>query len=162
MGFALLIDDDLSLLESIRRLAALKDLGLDIAATWDEGLGLFHVLGPSVVIADYHMPGSRNGLKLLAEIKRLRASVRVVLVSAYINDEDVERVEALNIVDRALRKIDLIKTVENILDEIRCANESDDERTDWVAFANACVRAAKASDEELDQLDEFFRKKRIP
>ena len=162
MGFALLIDDDQSLLESIRRLVVLNHLRLDIAATWDEGLGLFHVLAPSVVIADYHMPNSRNGLQLLAEIKRLRPSVRVVLVSAYINDEDVKRVEALSIIDRALRKIDLTQTVENILNEVRSANESDDDHTDWVAFANARVRASKTSSKELDQLDQFFRSNRTP
>ena len=161
MGLALLIDDDLPLLESIRRAADLNELVLETAATWDEGLGLFHVLGPSVVIADYHMPNSRNGLQLLAEIKRLRPSIRVVLVSAYINGEDVERIEALNIVDRALRKIDP-QTIEKILDEIRCANRNDDSHTDWVAFANARVRAAKASYEELDRLDEFFRSNRAP
>jgi len=162
MGFALLIDDNQSLLKSIKRLADFKGLRLDVAATWDEGLGLFHVLAPSVVIADYHMPNSRNGLQLLAEIKRLRPSVRVVLVSAYINDEDVAHIEALNIIDRALRKMDLTRTVESILDEIRRANESADEHTDWVAFAKARVRAAKASGEELDQLDKFFRKNRAP
>ena len=101
MGYALLIDDDQSLLESIRRLADYNGLELDTAATWEEGLGLFHVLAPNVVIADYHMPDSRNGLQLLAEIKQLRPSIRVVLVSGYINDEDVKRVESLNIVDRA-------------------------------------------------------------
>ena len=162
MGIALLIDDDRSLLNSIRRLADLSDLRLDIADTWGEGLGLFHVLAPRVVIADYHMPGSLNGLKLLAEIKRLLPSVRVVLVSAYINDEDVERIEALNIVDRALRKIDLKQTVEHILDEIRRANETDDEHTDWVAFAEARVSVANASLEKLDQLDEFFKRNRAP
>ncbi len=162
MGFALLIDDDQPLLESIERLADLKDLRLDTAATWDEGLGLFHVLAPSVVIADYHMPNSRNGLQLLAEIKALRPSVRVVLVSAYINDEDVQRIEALGIVDRALRKIALTQTIENILDEIQCANNSDDEDTDWLAFAKARVRVTTSSREELNQLDEFFRTNRAP
>ena len=162
MGFALLIDDNQSLLKSIERLATVNDLRLDIAATWDEGLGLFHVLAPSVVIADYHLPNSRHGLQLLAEIKRLQPSVRVVLVSGYINDEDVHRVEALGIIDRALRKTGLTQTAENILDEIRSANESDDQHTDWVAFANARVRAAKASGEELDKLDELFRSSRAP
>ena len=162
MGHALLIDDDQTLLESIKRLADLKGLRLEIAATWNRGLGLFYVLAPSVVIADYHMPNSRNGLQLLAEIKRLRPPIRVVLVSAYIDDEDVERIEALNIVDRALRKIDSTQTIENILHEIACASENDEEHTDWVAFANACVHAAKTSREKLDQLDEFFRKNRAP
>ena len=162
MGFVLLIDDDESLLKSMRRLANVSNLSLDIAATWDQGLGLFHVLTPSVVIADYHMPDSRNGLQLLAEIKRLQPSVRVVLVSAYINDEDVERVEALGIIDRALRKVDLTQTIEAIMDEIRGANENDNEQTDWVAFARVRVRTAKAPGEKLDQLDEFFRKNRAP
>ena len=162
MGLALLIDDDQSLLNSIRRLADLNNLSLDTAYTWDEGLGLFHVLSPSVVIADYHMPNSKNGLQLLAEIKRLRPLIRVVLVSAYITDEDVKRVEALEIIDRALRKTDLLQTVENIVDEIRFANESDDDETDWLAFAEARVRASKTSSEDLDRLDEFFRKNRVP
>ena len=162
MGFALLIDDNEALLASIKRLTDLNNLRLDIAASWDEGLGLFHVLGPSAVIADYHLPGSRHGLQLLAEIKRLRPSVRVVLVSAYINDEDIKSVEALGIIDRSLRKTDLTQTVDNILEEIRCANESDNKDTDWVAFAEARVRAAKASSEDLDRLDEFFKKNRAP
>ena len=162
MGSALLIDDDQSLLESIRRVAEFDHLRLDIAATWEEGLSLFHVLAPNVVIADYHMPNSRNGLLLLAEIKRLRPSVRVILVSAYINDQDVERVESLRIIDRALRKTDLMQTVESIRDEIRSANESEHELTDWVAFARARVRAAKTTEEELDQLDQFFRSNRAP
>lgn len=80
MGLALIIDDDESLLESIRRLADLRDLRLDTASTWEEGLSLFHVIAPCLVIADYHMPNSRNGLQLLAEIKGLQPSVRVILL----------------------------------------------------------------------------------
>ena len=162
MGSALLIDDNQSLLGSIKRVADLNHLRLDIAATWDEGISLFNVLAPNVVIADYHMPNSRNGLQLLSEIKRLRPSVRVILVSAYINDEDVERVESLTIIDRALRKTNMTQTIESILDEIRCANESENEQTDWVAFADARVRASQTSSKELDQLDQFFRSNRAP
>ena len=162
MGLALLIDDDQSLLNSIRRTAELDDLRLETADTWDRGLGLFHVLAPSVVIADYHMPNSQNGLQLLAEIKRLHPSVRLVLVSGYINDEDVEQIEALNIIDRALRKIDFTQTMESILQEIQRANESDDTQTDWVAFASARVNAAEPWGEDLDRLDEYFRRNRTP
>ena len=162
MGFALLIDDDQALLDSISYLATLNNLRLDIAATWNEGLGLFHVLAPHVVIADYHLPNSRNGLQLIAEIKRLQPSVRVVLLSAYITEEDVGRVEELGIIDRALRKLEPTKTIENLLKEIRIANETEDDHTDWVAVAEARVRAAQASSEDLDRLDEFFRKNRAP
>lgn len=162
MGFALLIDDDQSLLDSIGHLATLSNLRLDMAATWNEGIGLFHVLAPHVVIADYHLPNSRNGLQLLAEVKRLQPSVRVVLLSAYITEEDVKRIEALRIIDRALRKLDSNQTIKSVLDEIRWANESNDDDTDWVAFAEARVRALSASSEDLDRLDEFFRRNRAP
>ena len=162
MGLALLIDDDESLLRSIRRTAELEDLRLETADTWDRGLGLFHVLAPSVVIADYHMPNSRNGLQLLAEIKRLQPSVRLVLVSGYITDDDVEQIEALDIIDRALRKIDSTQTIESILREILRANESDDAQTDWVSFAAARVHASEAWGEDLDRLDKYFRRNRAP
>lgn len=161
MGFALLIDDDQALLSSIKRSAELKHLRLEVSDTWDGGMSLFHILAPSVVIADYHMPNSRNGLQLLAEVKRLHPSVRVILLSAYITDDDVRQIEALGIIDLALRKTELTQTMEKILDEIRGANEIDDD-TDWVAFAEARVHAAKASSEDLDRLDGFFRKNRAP
>ena len=108
------------------------------------------------------MPNSRNGLQLLAEIKELRPSVRVILISAFINDEDVQKIESLDIVDRTLRKIDSTNTIDDLVEEIRIANESDDEHTDWVAFAKARVRVAAASRKELDRLDDFFKKNRAP
>lgn len=162
MGLAVLIDDDQSLLSSIRRLARLRGLRVELASTWEEGIGLFHVLAPSVVIADYHMPHSQYGLQLLAEIKELRPSVRVVLISAFINDEDVQKIDALGIVDRTLRKIGSTNAIDDLVEEIRTANESDAEQTDWVDVAKARVRVAAASRKKLDRLDEFFKQNRAP
>ena len=63
--------------------AALEDRGLaiDWAPTWQEGLDLFRVNGYQLVVADYNLPDTEHGLKLLARAKELMPSVRLVLIS---------------------------------------------------------------------------------
>lgn len=95
MAAALLIDDDQQLLDTIASNATEEGLELRTASTWEEGLALFHILAPTLVIADYNLPGSTHGLKLLLEVKRLRPSVRVILVSGVVNPDELRKVEVL-------------------------------------------------------------------
>ena len=145
MGYALLIDDDEALVGSVSRAVAFADLALDTALSWDDGLSLFLALGPNLVIADYHMRGSRHGLQLLAEVKRLRPSVKVVLVSAYFNDGDVAEIMSLGLVDAALRKLDLVGTSEAIVALIAEAASHAAVPTDWTEVAHSHVRGCRGS-----------------
>jgi AmiR/NasT family two-component response regulator len=52
MVYALLIDDDTALLERVHRTARLAGLEALTAATWEEGIRLFHLHSPDLVIAD--------------------------------------------------------------------------------------------------------------
>lgn len=158
MATALLIDDDVELIESVKRAAVAAQLDLVTATSWEEGLGLFHVLSPNLVVADYNMPGSRHGLMLLARIRRLRPSVRLLLVSGYLDEADLEKVRALNVVDRALTKGSVVETARAIVEEVREAQAQADAPSDWVAVAQAVVDAAAISDGELEQLDAILRK----
>src|SRR5271156_380994 len=123
MALALLVDDDQQLVASIAASADASRLDLITATSWDEGLALFHVLSPDLVIADYNMPGSRLGLQLLAEIRRLRPSVRLRLGSGYLDERDMARVAALDLVDATLTKGAAVETARAIVDEIRTAAE---------------------------------------
>jgi ActR/RegA family two-component response regulator len=156
---ALLIDDDVNLLASVKRAAELAHLDLATAATWDEGLGLFHVLSPNLVVADYNLPGSRHGLQLLAQIRRLRPAVRVILVSGYLDEADMDRVRALDLVDRALTKGSAVETAREIVGEVRAAQASANDPADWKGVADASLTAASVSEEALDELDAILRKK---
>jgi CheY-like chemotaxis protein len=60
-----------------------------------EGLQLFNANPVSAVVLDYSMPGM-NGDQVAAEMKRLNPSVKILLLSAYVDLPD----EALKCVDR--------------------------------------------------------------
>ena len=159
MPLALLVDDHQALLESVAASANAAGLDLITAASWDEGLALFHIFSPELVIADYNMPGSRMGLQLLAEIRQLRPSVRLVLISGYLDADDIVRVQQVGLVDAALTKGSAIETAQSLLDEIQRASESAPGPTDWVAFSHAYLNAASVSSDSIDQLDDIFATK---
>src|SRR3954463_7259095 len=78
---ALLVEDNDDFAEELE--AALKDRGLfiDRASDWEEGLELFRVNGYELVIADYNLPNTDHGLELLAQVKMLIPSSRLILIS---------------------------------------------------------------------------------
>ncbi len=158
MACALMIDDDAPLLESMVAAAELNELHLDTAASWEAGLASFHALSPELVICDYDMPGSRHGLRLLAEIRRKRPSTRLILFSGYIDDNDIERVLALGLVDKALTKGSSGNQRE-LIEEIRAAAEGGSVSDDLKAQALAYMSAEKVTDEALDALDEIIGRK---
>jgi ActR/RegA family two-component response regulator len=159
MASALLIDDDEGLLASIRRAAEAKGLDLATAADWDEGLALFQILGPNLVVADYNLPGSRHGLQLLAEVAQLRPSVRLILVSGALTAADLQKVEGLGLVDRVLAKTG---SASRLVEEISSAASRAEEAIDWAAGAEAFLTREEVSTVDLDALDDTLRTKISP
>lgn len=159
MACALLIDDHKQLVESATAAAKARGLHLDTATDWDTGLALFETLNPDLVIADYNMPGSKHGLRLLMSIRRLRPSVRLILISGFLAPEDMAEVEQLGLVDRALTKGTSVESIRAILEEVAEAAVRPEARTDWVDFARAYVDAAGVNESDLDALDQLLAQK---
>lgn len=160
MPYALLIDDDKALLESVKRTAELAGHDLLTADSWDDGLNLFHVHSPDLVIADYNLPGSRHGLQLIAAIRQLRPSVRLVLLSAYIDEHDIAEIAGLDLVDRAISKVSSTDAMAAVLDELSTAAQRASEPTSWIDFAKAHARAASVDEAALEQLDRRLQGRR--
>lgn len=158
MGCALMIDDDGPLLESMKAVADLNGLHLDTANSWEAGLATFHALAPDLVICDYDMPGSRHGLRLLAEIRRMRPSTRLILFSGYIDGADIRRLLALGLVDQALSK-GSAENQRELLDEIRRAADSDRSGGGLKEQAEAHISASRVTEHALDELDAIMRRK---
>jgi DNA-binding response OmpR family regulator len=154
---ALLIDDDRQLVETIKSNAAEEGLELDVATSWDEGLALFQTRAPDLVIADYRLPGSRHGLRLLLEVKQLRSAVRIVLISGEVNPDELAKVEELGVVDRVMSKGSAIETTGKLLDEIRAANENQLRPTDWPKAAQSLIEGLQLDRKKVDELDDRMK-----
>ena len=78
---SLLVEDDDAFASELVSALADRGLELDRASTWEEGLELFRVNGYELVIADYNLPDTEHGLKLLASMKSAMPSSHLVLIS---------------------------------------------------------------------------------
>lgn len=162
-NYALLIEDNEALATEIRLAVEECGLTIEVANTWDDGLAKFNALSPDLVIADYNLPGSRHGLTLLLAIARVRPSVTLVLLSAYLNEDDVARVQALGLVDHVMRKTGSpAKNARDIIELVRVAAANADRPTDWRAFAESALRARLVSDDALAELDGYLQQHRFP
>jgi DNA-binding response OmpR family regulator len=152
----LLIDDELGFSGSVKSFFDSAGIELDCASTWQEGLNAFRVGQHELVIADYNLPGSDHGLRLLLEVRRLRPSSRLILISGALNEEEAQLlVPRAGLVDRFLPKApDLGR---ELLAEARDAVRRAEEPTDWTQVATAHVNWAKVDDALIEQIDQALR-----
>jgi len=152
----ILIDDEQTFAMSIKSLFEAASLELDCASTWQEGLDGFRVGQHELVIADYNLPGSNHGLKLLLEARRLRPSSRLILISGALNEEKAaELVPRAGLVDKYLPKDSSL--AEKILAEAGDAVKRARETTDWTRVAASHLNRAKLDDADIDELDKALR-----
>jgi hypothetical protein len=80
----------------------------------------------------------------------------LVLVSAYLDQTDMERVTGLDLVDRTLTKGNAVDTARALVEEIRAASQCAAEPTDWTGYAQAYVGATRVSERTIGELDEIL------
>ena len=151
LSSTLMIDDQKSFLESMRIAFEAEGINLDVADTWDEGLALFRVGLHELVVADYNLVGSKHGLKLLAEAKRMRSSSRLVLISGAVTPSAGDLLGAGDLVDRFLAKeSDLLS---HLLEEARDAVLRAEAATSWPDAAQAQIQRGGIDQAALDAVD---------
>lgn len=157
----LFIDDEPDLVpDALRDAFEDEGLSLDIAATWAEGMAQFAVVGYELVIADYDLREAETGLRLLAEIKALAPSTRLILVSGRLPADTASLVREAQVVDLFLSKTDP-KLREVLLKEAREAHEKSHD-TDWGASGRAHPRAAEVDLDKIAGLEAELKLKLGP
>lgn len=151
----LLIDDDRAFAESVAASFEARDLGLDVAGSWEAGLALYRAGLHELVIADYNLPGSRLGLKLLLEVKALRPSTRLVLISGRVTPTAADLIAAAGLVDRFIPKT--TELARELMEEAREADRRAGEDTDWQQVAMAHLARHTIDEASLDRVDAALR-----
>ncbi len=152
----LLIDDEKSFGVSLKNVLSNQyGISVDYASTWDEGIGLFRVGQHELVIADYNLPGSRNGLKLLANIKRLRPSTRLVLISGFLPKDAEKTLSPLGLVDRYVAKSPT-EMIAPLVEEAQAAVERAKTPSDWPNVTGAHVASESIDPGEIDRIDKVL------
>jgi DNA-binding NtrC family response regulator len=127
----LIIDDD----ESLRKVIGymLEEAGYDVdrAASAEEGLRLVESRRPDLVLSDIKMP-KRDGIELLADIKRIDATIPVVILTAFASVETaVEAMKrgATDYLTKPISRDDLTMTVAKTLKLHRLEAENENLRS---------------------------------
>jgi len=85
----LLIDDEVDVQYSFRRIFDSADIELTTATSGEEGLGLIPRVKPDLVIMDVRM-GGMTGLETLRQIRQNNAKLPVIMMTAYVNQMAIE------------------------------------------------------------------------
>ena len=94
----LIVDDEPQVAEVLARSLAREGHSATIAHSGEEALKLLVTSEPDALFLDVSMPGM-NGLDVLSQVKRMRPSLPVVVITGHATADEVEEVKRLGAVD---------------------------------------------------------------
>ena len=151
----LLIDDDPEFTASIRVNFMLNGVEIETASEWSEGVAKFRIGLHELVIADYNLPGSEHGLKLLAKIKPLRPSSELILISGAITSVPANKIKISGLVDTYLPKNADLPGI--LLEKARSALDRTKQPTDWAKTARAHVTGYEVDEKSIEDIDKLLK-----
>jgi two-component system, chemotaxis family, chemotaxis protein CheY len=114
---AIIIEDDVELLEIEKELLELNDM--DVLAIGNNGLmavQLYKKFKPDVVLMDVRMPGY-DGIYGLENIRKEDPKAKIIMITAESNDTIIQKINELNASGLILKPFDastLFETIENL------------------------------------------------
>jgi nitrogen regulation protein NR(I) len=118
----LLIDDEVDVQYSFRRIFDSPDLELHTASSGEEGLRLISKVRPDLVISDIRMAGI-NGLETLRRIRQLDPKVPVILMTAYGTTQTAIEAMKLGAFDYVLKPFDVPRLKQLVGDALKASRD---------------------------------------
>jgi CheY-like chemotaxis protein len=94
----LIVDDEPEVADVLARSLQRQGHRTTVVHSGEEALARLTSLTPDAMFLDVSMPGM-NGLDVMAEVKRLKPGLAVVIITGHATADEVERVKALGAVD---------------------------------------------------------------
>jgi two-component system chemotaxis response regulator CheY len=120
MARVLIIDDDKSTRDALRRAFEIEGYEVEEALNGLEGLERYRQEASDVVITDLHMPG-KDGLEMTAELKREFPDAKVIAISAMSQSHNydfkraAEAMGAERLIEKPFRIAEVMQTVQEVL-----------------------------------------------
>ena len=95
-SYILLVEDDAALLESLQTLMKLEGYDVKAASSSEDALALIkeQAAEPSLIVADYSLPGDMTGVQLIARIREtLDHQCPVIVLSGVVSQEKLSKID---------------------------------------------------------------------
>ncbi len=122
MDKLLLIDDEVDVQYSFRRIFDSPELELHTASSGEEGLRLIPKIKPDLVLSDIRMAGL-NGLETLRRIRQLDPKLPVILMTAYGTTQTAIEAMKLGAYDYLLKPFDVPKLKVLVANALKAARD---------------------------------------
>src|SRR5438046_10008707 len=116
----LIVDDEETYAQSLRRLLARRGVHADVAGSFAEGLERARRHRYDLVVLDYMLPDG-NGLDLIPPIRALRPAPTVLMMTAYGTIENAVEAMRRGAYDYVTKSTELPAIVERVVDAERVA-----------------------------------------
>ena len=94
----LIVDDEPQVADVLSRSLTRQGHRTSVVHTGQEAIDRVRNTAPDAMFLDISMPGM-NGLEVMAEVKRIKASLAIVVITGHATPEEIDRVRALGVVD---------------------------------------------------------------
>jgi two-component system, NtrC family, nitrogen regulation response regulator GlnG len=94
----LIVDDEPQVADVLSRSLTRQGHRTSVVHTGQEAIDRIRHTAPDAMFLDVSMPGM-NGLDVMAEVKRIKPSLAIVVITGHATPEEIERVRALGAVD---------------------------------------------------------------
>lgn len=104
----LVVDDEEEIRALFTRFLGKKGFVVESAGTLAEGRKILEDIKPSLIFLDVNLPDG-NGLEELCELQKAKLSSKVIMMSAFVHQEDREKAHSLGAIDFFSKPFSLFK-----------------------------------------------------
>lgn len=113
----LVVDDEDEIRALFTRYLGKKGYDVQSAGNLTDGRKLYNTINPSLIFLDVNLPDG-NGLEELGELKKASLSDKVVMMSAFVHQEDRDKAQNLGAIDFLSKPFSLVKLEQVILSQL--------------------------------------------